>query len=219
MRFSLGVRVVGPIITGSRDTAQLKIAAAGLTFLLACGPTTHGNALVSDHTPSNSVISELANVTLDVRFSALQQARPKVRSAPYVGASEVIRGDTVLYFLDPAPLDDRALKPSARLRAVSATSIFESIMGADSAWIALVKALPANTTVTNCYRFDRGGVAVTEAAVQRGGITTIVTRYPERVLKNFGGPTLRIKPRVVASAGRNNPAVGVPKARWPIQCP
>lgn len=115
-------------------------------------------------------------------------------------------------------LGDKVAKPSARLRAVSAISIFESVKSADSAWTALVRALPAKSSVTDCYRFERGGMQVIAAAVERDGVSSIFARYPERVLRGFSGP-LRIKSRVITSAGSNNPTLEMPKSRSPIQCP
>lgn len=204
---------------------MLFMAVLATPAFLGCMSTQPEGEPVSAYFPGTTTLGTLHQVRLGMTFSELQSVRRTVRPHAYVGASESFGRDTVLYFLDPAPLEGMRwsnadnVKRGARLRGIQAWSIFPSTNAADLEWAANAKDFGSAVTKVECYTFDQGGTSVLAAVKRDGPLSLAVLRYPDRVLRDVRGP-IRFPASVVLSVGGNDPGSVTPSTpRHEQRCP
>jgi hypothetical protein len=170
-------------------------------------PSSSGSDPLPTYFPAVPSLSALSGVRLGITFDELKQVRPQVTPAPYVGALEVVSGDTVAYRFDRTPDEGRptdvilreriSFSGASRLMAVEASKIVATNGDAQQVWVARARQLRLRLPheVVSCFDYLHGDIPSRAATVQGAKVTAGVIAYPERVFRGVTGH-LRIAPRV-----------------------
>ena len=201
-----------------------------LILLLAVGCRSGGRASVQQLQVIRAIAGghELDSIRIGMTYADLHRLRPLARPALYVGAFEVLRGDTIRYYLDRAPrrkaFDDQAGETptdGARLIAVERWIVSESSRLSEVAWTNTVShdLVPAVASV-DCFQFVIANNDTLSAAAGKLDEAWAGTVHrPAVTLRSAGRPfPLKANHNLFIAVDLNT-IIPTALPRIPMQCP
>lgn len=171
-----------------------------VALLAACttgGATQVDRSPIATYWPHVPALAELESVRLGMQYSRLRQARQNVRPAPYVGAAEVVEGDSVRFHFRSNEFahDSRigglfhdAPSDASVLLGVESWATLANDADAEALWSDRVKYLErAHPGRVECFTYEQGGIN-RAAILPDSHVVLGVLLYPERTLYDVRGP-------------------------------